>query len=252
MLKCEEPHNAQSDLDLACEYYFPGLVQSIDQLTSSENADGKAAEAPNEALKTQSPELPNLPRSDSYSPLELAADAMKGICFSKVVYPPYQASTNCSIALNILGILWAGRGQSHKSFQYLLAANTLYLRIRDSQDFRQAANLLVTATIADDIENIYTHNCFYLAQAYGHIGDSTLSSKYCHLTLQRQFIHSLQPLFKSYTAGSLTSLSSDGISTFAGKLKVALDWVRNNNMFYSQILKQYFIWLHMNKNFLIG
>ena len=28
----EEPHNAQTDLDLACEYYFPKLTEDIQEL----------------------------------------------------------------------------------------------------------------------------------------------------------------------------------------------------------------------------
>jgi hypothetical protein len=36
------------------------------------------------------------------------------------------------------------------------------------------------------MEDTYTHTLFYLAQAYGHIGDTMMSSKYCRETLQRQ------------------------------------------------------------------
>jgi hypothetical protein len=35
---------------------------------------------------------------------------------------------------------------------------------------------------------LYTHNLFYLAQAYGHIGKPQESCKYCHETLNRQLI----------------------------------------------------------------
>ena len=78
--QCEEPHNAQTDLDLACEFYFPGLVESINQLTvETDNTESKAEQS--EDFKVQSPILPPLLRTDSYPSLELASDAMKGVFF---------------------------------------------------------------------------------------------------------------------------------------------------------------------------
>ena len=85
--QCEEPHNAQTDLDLACEFYFPGLVESINQLTveTDSTEDSKASEVVNEDFKVHSPVLPPLMKTDSYPSLELAADAMKGAFYSQVI-----------------------------------------------------------------------------------------------------------------------------------------------------------------------
>ena len=129
-------------------------------------------------------------------------------------------------ALNILGILWAGRGQVRKSFQYLLGANTLYMTIKDGADFKSKAHVL--PAVIEDLENIYTHNCFYLAQAYGNIGDSKLSSIFCHRTLQRQFTYNLKPFFKGVLGNANFS---ESMSTTVSKLKVALDWVRNQTSY---------------------
>ena len=77
-IQCEEPHNAQTDLDQACEFYFPGLVESISQLTSdTDNSESKAEIS--EDFKVQSPILPPLLKTESYPSLELASDAMKGV-----------------------------------------------------------------------------------------------------------------------------------------------------------------------------
>ena len=77
-IQCEEPHNAQTDLDQACEFYFPGLVESINQLTSEiDNSESKAEIS--EDFKVQSLTLPSLLKTDSYPSLELASDAMKGV-----------------------------------------------------------------------------------------------------------------------------------------------------------------------------
>eukprot|EP00981_Chlorochromonas_danica_P007783 scaffold1882_cov163-Ochromonas_danica.AAC.14 len=68
--------------------------------------------------------------------------------------------------LNILGILWSGRGQSSKAVVYLLAAKNYYLCHHQSQ---AAAAQQGNA----QIEDTYTHTLFYLAQAYGHLQDSS-------------------------------------------------------------------------------
>lgn len=99
--------------------------------------------------------------------------------------------------LNMLGILWAGRGHSRRycfesaasamhayqlifltilfdrSFLYLLASKSLY---------DQTAELInLSSKDAAEIESTFTHNLFYLAQAYGNHGDTTQSSYYCHM-----------------------------------------------------------------------
>jgi len=207
--ECEEPHNAQTDLELACEFYFPTLIQTINTLTSDkDNASDNEPVDANAIIELKPPEnLLQLPKSESYTLLELAADGMK--------------------VLNILGILWAGRSQIHKSFYFLLSANKFFLSTIVRKNEPGAKKSAV-----DDLENIYTHNCFYLAQAYGNIGHSKLSSKYCHLTLQRQFQFNLQPFFKEYGTSSngtkpASELNSKNVLEFVNKLKLALDWVKN-------------------------
>ena len=189
----------------------------------TDNTESKAEQS--EDYKVHSPVLPPLLKTDSYPSLELASDAMKGVFYSLVRF--YWLNWSHFLeALNILGILWAGRGQVRKSFQYLLGANTLYTTIKDGADFKAKAH--VAPAVIEDVENIYTHNCFYLAQAYGNIGDSKLSSQFCHRTLQRQFTYNLRPFFKSVLA---SANFSESISAIVSKLKVALDWVRNRAFF---------------------
>ena len=71
------------------------------------------------------------------------------------------------------GILWAGRDNAKRSFLYLIA----------SKEFFDKARLLPDMTAADraEMESTCTHNLFYLAQAYGNIGNVKLSSRYCHM-----------------------------------------------------------------------
>jgi hypothetical protein len=128
------------------------------------------------------PDLQPLPTSEAFKYYDIFVDALK--------------------ALNVLGILWAGRGQVHKSLLYLLTANKLYI----STNFD---NEKINKKVRNEIEDSYTHNCFYLAQAYGHYKDTNLSSKYCHLTLQRQYTYNLKD-----------------VNTI-NNIKTALDWVKN-------------------------
>jgi len=67
-------------LELACEYYFPTLIQTVNTLTSEkDSADDKEPVDINMINELKPPEnLLQLPKSDSYTLLELAADGMKG------------------------------------------------------------------------------------------------------------------------------------------------------------------------------
>lgn len=56
---------------------------------------------------------------------------------------------------------------------YLLASKSLY------DQTAELANL--GEKDAAEIESIFTHNLFYLAQAYGNHGDVAQSSYYCHM-----------------------------------------------------------------------
>ena len=61
------------------------------------------------------------------------------------------------------GILWAGRGQVRKSLLYLLSVKNMYQSAFESSYNR----CLLKKTFWAEIDSIYTHNLFYLAQAYG-------------------------------------------------------------------------------------
>ncbi len=89
--------------------------------------------------------------------------------------PPRASYPLLANTINWLGILWAGRGNAKRSFLYLIASKEYYDR---------AAPLLLSgmgAKDAQDMESTLTHNLFYLAQAYGNIGNVKLSCMYCHM-----------------------------------------------------------------------
>eukprot|EP00605_Chrysophyceae_sp_TOSAG23-4_P001540 GSChrysophyteH1.ASY1.ANO1.1688.1 assembled CDS len=168
----DEPHHAQDELERAASYYSPGFVQSINDMvgdTGSEN-ESSSQETSSRVSLSDPPEV-SLPRDS----LVLCIDAMQ--------------------CLNMLGILWAGRGVVAKSFLYLVAANNLYERGKKHTDKLHAGSSSFDRRKARDMESVYTHNLFYLAQAYGHVGDSKKSGE------------QLNSRFESKTA--------------------ALDWVKN-------------------------
>jgi hypothetical protein len=69
------------------------------------------------------------------------------------------------------------RVNAYRSFLYLLASKKFY---DNSKDMKMSEG------VRDEMEANLTNNLFYLAQAYGNIGNADLSSLYCHMTLQRQ------------------------------------------------------------------
>jgi hypothetical protein len=183
--ECEEPHNAQTELDLVCQFYFPGLLEKVIEQTADDEVDEAGAEPGSKHEKTfasadisNPPELPTLAES-------LVVDAMK--------------------ALNILGILWAGRGQVHKSMLYLLSARQFYLSHIEyaTQNAPLGQTSKFSKKTLSDLGYAFTHNLFYLAQAYGNLGDTRKSCSYCHQTLQRQY--------------------SEGFKD----IRTSLDWVKN-------------------------
>jgi len=99
--------------------------------------------------------------------------------------------------LNLLGILWTGRENVTRGALYLKSAEHVYTALS-----------LMGSALSNAIEDIHTHTLFYLAQCYGNLGNAPMSSKFCHLTLQRQ----LTP------TAAKSSLSGDGL----------LDWIRNS------------------------
>ncbi|KAJ1419444.1 KIF-1 binding protein C terminal-domain-containing protein [Ochromonadaceae sp. CCMP2298] len=164
--ECEEPHNAQTDLELACAYYFPDLVEKIYDMCKDDDEEKTLTAAD---IKP-TPELRLLSEV-------LVLDAMK--------------------TLNMMGILWAGRGQVHKSMLFLLSARQFYTQHTAQGEVRFAAKTL------KELGQTFTHNLFYLAQAYGNLGDTATSCTYCHQTLQRQLTEGFK------------------------EIRTALDWVKN-------------------------
>jgi hypothetical protein len=104
-----------------------------------------------------------------------------------------------------------------------------------------------------ELDSVYTHNLFYLAQAYGNIGDSEKSSEYCHETLQRQLNAGLVDLkyelewvknccgisdfyssMKQYNNCALALSSAETVLKNA-KGKLAVDIANNNQSYLLEI-----------------
>ena len=84
---------------------------------------------------------------------------------------------------------------AYRSFLYLHSAKLIYDNITCGGDInlneeitgnKSAPTGIVKAkkkelpdNMRQTVEDLYTHNLFYLAQAYGHIGRPDLSCKYC-------------------------------------------------------------------------
>lgn len=179
--ECEEPHNAQTDLELACQYYFPGLVDKINEMSAEFEVDEAGGEVEKPVTSADIKEPPPVPVLAEI----LVVDAMK--------------------ALNILGILWAGRGQVQKSMLFLLCAHQFYLSNVDAaeKDTPAEQKRKFNKKVLTELGYAFTHNLFYLAQAYGNIGDTKKSCAFCHMTLQRQY--------------------SEGFRD----IRASLDWVKN-------------------------
>jgi hypothetical protein len=174
---CEEPHNAQNELEAACQYYFPSLIETInelvgnqDELFSQVDTDPKIAE--------------QLMKAEEITPPEHILSSNKNWMNQKLI----SESVKC---LNLLGILWAGRGQPYKSLFYLLTANYCYSVYRQAELPIGEVLSPISLSGNKELEDAYTHNLFYLAQAYGNMKIPLKSSTYCQQTLQRQLISGL-------------------------------------------------------------
>ena len=86
-------------------------------------------------------------------------------------------------ALNHLGILWAGRGESERALGLLEEAKSLYLTLVEQRKGGASAAALREA---DQLENLHTLTHFYLAQAFGNLGRRDESAACCHTTMIRQ------------------------------------------------------------------
>lgn len=87
-------------------------------------------------------------------------------------------------ALNHLGILWAGRGESERALGLLDEAKALYGTLTEQRKAGAAAASVLRE--ADQLENLHTLTNFYLAQACGNLGRRDESAAYCHTTMIRQ------------------------------------------------------------------
>ncbi|RYG94499.1 hypothetical protein EON65_57410, partial [archaeon] len=102
---CEEPHNAQTDLEEACNFYFPGLIQKIEKLGGEEADPNHVRDAKTGSVDYEGMLLSTPPYVQDFNKQYLA-EGMR--------------------CLNILGIVWSGRGQCGKAVLYLLTAQQLY------------------------------------------------------------------------------------------------------------------------------
>eukprot|EP01066_Platyproteum_vivax_P013840 Platyproteum_vivax@DN6242_c0_g1_i2.p1 len=82
--------------------------------------------------------------------------------------------------LNHLGMIWCNRGQFEKGLNYLSRAQYMYLHRKDLD--------------TDTVHKHYTITLFYLAQAYAGKKVTSLASKYCSETLNRQLHYKKEPL----------------------------------------------------------
>lgn len=89
------------------------------------------------------------------------------------------------------GILWSGRGWLKRAFLFLLSAKNFYHLLKINAESLIGVN-------EKSLESLYTHNLFYLAQAYGHAKQIKLSCIYCQETLRRQFIDGFVSPFQAY------------------------------------------------------
>ena len=160
---CEEPHNAERDLDHAGGILFPVFLSAIEPLIGPEN----------DFTETDTNDLDMPKFDDTWYPPDVILNRKCDCIYSM----------KC---LNMMGILWAGRGQVKKSFIYLHAAKNLYHDVKTWLHDSGTEAFSLTLKDIEELESLFVHNLFYLAQAFGHIGDLKTSSRYCHETLRRQ------------------------------------------------------------------
>ena len=146
--ECEEPHNTQIELDMATDFYFPDLREKIQEL--SRDKEGSSKDYSN--IESDLASLPKLVVSDN----RRINDAMK--------------------CLNMMGILWAGREHVKESFLYLYSAKALYDYVI-TETPQISLSLRGGEVDVKALEDLYTHNLFYLAQAYGHVGQAHKSCR---------------------------------------------------------------------------
>lgn len=162
--ECEEPHETEKELSFVCSNFYPEFIEEVNILCSDADQNDSGSNA--EAIKEYQVEEWKPPKIKLNENIDLL-DAIK--------------------CLNLFGILWSGRSQVKKSFLYLLAAKNLY-----HSNSTVISDL--TPSRKESLEAVYTHNLFYLAQAYGHIKELKLSCIYCQETLRRQLVKGFSSL----------------------------------------------------------
>lgn len=209
----EEPHNAQIELEQALDYYFPTLATVVnaclnDESDSSESgADTNAnPEAVGKSLEYNMDEYlglveQGLMEQNEKNKLDDLLPSITNINYNTVCSTLSSGAVDAMKCLNLLGILWAGRVQLKKSFYYMLCVKSIYLKLKSTIQLETGTShasfgptpppVPVYEKVSKEeqiaeIESLYTHNLFYLAQAYGHVGNTKQSSLYCYNTLYRQ------------------------------------------------------------------
>lgn len=172
----EEPHNAQVELEIAAEYYAPAFVQELNKLLK---ISGDKEESTQQEEEEQVRELKD---GEDIDATEIPADELVPPI---VRLPRKDVRIDAMKCLNMLGILWSGRGSLKKAIVYLKAAKLLY------EESDKEERIKKQFFFKGDIESVHTHNLYYLAQVYGHLGDATLSAQYCRETLNRQYLRGM-------------------------------------------------------------
>jgi tetratricopeptide (TPR) repeat protein len=82
--------------------------------------------------------------------------------------------------LNSLGVLWANRGETQTSLELFERAIAAHAKARTEERVTSDAEAL------QRLEDQHTLTTFYLAQAYGNLGERTKSAAHCFETMRRQ------------------------------------------------------------------
>lgn len=250
----EEPHNAQTELEEAAEYYVQGITGAV----ASQTMDADDSTSEEESVKS----VANDSTINSLAALSIPLtidDALKEC---------YTTSTKKSLGLgilvdamkcfNLLGILWAGRTNVSRSLLYLAVAkhiHSAYGKQEEAEVIDPALPPVPPAASATKpqtaiqkqqtrLELEYTHTLFYMAQAFGHLGDSRTSCVYCYETLKRQL--SEEPITNAASkpdlSKSLISLlfcMTDDTTMAVENQHRVMEWINN-----CQTLSDFFIAIH--------
>ena len=180
----EEPHNAEIDLELAAEILFPGLCEHIKKITKGIGDDevedsSSVSQLPSDAALD--PEtlalLEPTDRITSTTPKDSAALKLK----NTDVDGPTAVLVDSIKCLNLMGILWSGRGCVERGALYLHCVHHIYERLSSESDQGSAGSwggwLQRGGKVWAAVEDVYTHTLFYLAQAHGNLGDAQVGCK---------------------------------------------------------------------------